>query len=415
MSAHSSTTTTPPVAASVWRPMATRLAEQLQADGDLHDPRWREALLKVPRHEFVPRYYLQEQATPGRPRRWVAHEPHDAESTRRWLDLVYSPTTLVTELADYAGRGVQAPVSSSTKPDLMIRMLEALQVADGHRVLEIGTGTGYNAALLAHRLGSGNVVSIDIDPDLISDARRRLNQLGYTPTLVAGDGAAGHADRAPFDRIIATCALSAVPPAWIDQLRPGGLALVHIEGPLGAGNLAALRRLPDRLALEGRFLPWWGCFMRRRTTAGPTLDGARPRRTTTPPTARTTRVDPTELDGGRGFPFLAQLYLPPGMYRAITLHDQTPVTELRAPDGSWCHITRQPDAAGRHDVREAGSTPLIECLEEAWQRWQSLDAPPWHEFGLTATATEHHVWHRDPRGGPRWELPVPRIPGPRQP
>jgi protein-L-isoaspartate O-methyltransferase len=67
---------------------------------------------------------------------------------------VYSPTTLVTDLADYADRGVQAPVSSSTKPDLMIRMLEALDVTDGMRVLEIGTGTGYNAALLAHRLGS---------------------------------------------------------------------------------------------------------------------------------------------------------------------------------------------------------------------------------------------------------------------
>jgi protein-L-isoaspartate(D-aspartate) O-methyltransferase len=157
-------------------------------------------------------------------------------------------------------------VSSSTKPDLMIRMLEALDVTDGMRVLEIGTGTGYNAALLSHRLGSAQVCSVDIDPHLVSQARQRLTRLGYTPTVATADGADGLPAHAPFDRIIATCALFAVPAAWIAQLRPGGLALAHIEGPLGAGNLLALRR-GDAQVLEGRFLPWWGCFMRRRATA----------------------------------------------------------------------------------------------------------------------------------------------------
>lgn len=103
------------------------------------------------------------------------------------------------------------------------------------------------------------------------------------------------------------------------------------------------------------------------------------------------------------------------MYRAITLHDHTPVTELRAPDGSWCRITRQADAAGLHRVREAGPTPLVARIEKAWRRWQDLGAPAWHEFGLTATPTEHHIWYQDPRAGPRWKLPVPRIPAPRQP
>jgi protein-L-isoaspartate(D-aspartate) O-methyltransferase len=121
-------------------------------------------------------------------------------------------------------------------------MLEALEITDGMRVLEIGTGTGYNAALLAHRLGSAQVCSVDIDPHLVCQARERLSQLGYTPTLATTDGADGLPGHAPFDRIIATCAWSAVPAAWISQLRPNGLALVHIEGPLGAGNLIALRR-----------------------------------------------------------------------------------------------------------------------------------------------------------------------------
>ncbi|HEU0086714.1 MAG TPA: methyltransferase domain-containing protein, partial [Pseudonocardiaceae bacterium] len=239
-----------------WRKRAERLVNQLANDGDLRSPAWREALLAVPRHEFVPWYYELDSST--RPASWVRHEPRDPASTTRWLELVYSPTTLVTMLADYAGRGVQTGVVSSTKPDLMIRMLEALQLADGMRVLEIGTGTGYNAALLCHRLGDSNVCSIDIDPALITDARARLAKLGYHPTLVAADGADGLAGRAPFDRIIATCSVRAIPHAWIHQLAPGGLLLVHLEGPLGAGNLLALHR-GSTPVVQGRFLPWWGC------------------------------------------------------------------------------------------------------------------------------------------------------------
>ncbi|MDQ3761248.1 MAG: methyltransferase domain-containing protein [Actinomycetota bacterium] len=264
------------------------------------------------------------------------------------------------------------------------------------RVLEIGTGTGYNAALLSHRLGSTQVYSVDIDPRLICQARQRLSRLGYTPTLTAADGIHGMPQHAPFDRIIATCALFAAPAAWTHQLRPGGLALVHIEGPLGAGNLLALRR-GDHPVLQGRFLPWWGCFMRRRTTAGPTVGSPRPRKTTQRPTTRYTTVDPTELDGSKQFSFLAQLYLPPGSFRSIRLTDeQVPVTELRAPDGSWCEVTREPDPTGRHTVREAGPTPLWSNVETAWYRWCRLGAPAWHEFGLTVTPTEHHIWHIDP-------------------
>ncbi|MGH4021655.1 MAG: methyltransferase domain-containing protein [Pseudonocardiaceae bacterium] len=387
-----------------WRAHARRLTDQLTADGDVHTAAWRDALLAVPRHEFVPQYYLQDTSHPAT---WVLHEPRDPAATARWLELVYSPTTLITAVADYADRGVQAPVSSSTKPDLMIRMLEALQVDDGLRVLEIGTGTGYNAALLAHRLGDRNVYSIDIDPALVAHARQRLAGLGYHPTLVAADGADGLAEHAPFDRIIATCSVQAIPIAWMHQLRPGGLALIHLEGPLGAGNLLALHR-GKAPTVQGRFLPWWGCFMRRRPTSGPTTGTPRPVPTTEPPTTRHTAVDPAELDGGKMFPFLAQLHLPPDMFRSIRLtDDQTPVTYLAAPDGSWCEITRIPDASGRYAVREAGPTPLWAAIETAWIQWTQLDAPAWHEFGLTATPVSHRIWHRDPETGQHWTLPVP--------
>ena len=286
-----------------WESHLARLVDQISGQGDLRSPQWREALLAVPRHLFVPHYYLQD--TSHRPSRWIRQEPGDTESIRRWLELVYSPTTLITEVAQYADRGVQIPVCSSTKPDLMIRMLEALDVQDGQRVLEIGTGTGYNAALLAHRLGDHSVCSLDVDPTLITAARQRLGQLGYYPTLVARDGAAGLPEHAPFDRIIATCSLRAFPTEWIHQLRPGGTALVHLEGPLGAGNLLALRRDTTLPMVQGAFLPWWGCFMARRTNVGPTTGSPRPTRTAQPATTRHTALNPAQVDGTQMFPFLA--------------------------------------------------------------------------------------------------------------
>ena len=81
--------------------------------------------------------------------------------------------------------------SSSSQSGLMVRMLEALHIADVHRVLETGAGTDYNAALMAHWLGDRNVFSIDVEPGLLDLARARLAELGYAPVLVAGDGALG--------------------------------------------------------------------------------------------------------------------------------------------------------------------------------------------------------------------------------
>jgi methyltransferase of ATP-grasp peptide maturase system len=390
---------------STWRELTQRLADDISAAGKMRTPEWRAAVENVPRHVFVPRYYADDQN--GHSRSWTLQEPASPDSITRWLELVYSRTTLVTQVADFADRGTQAAVSSSTKPDLMIRMLEALEVADGMRVLEIGTGTGYNAALLSHRLGAGNVFSVDVDPHLVVDARDRLARLGYAAaTLAAVDGIEGLPEYAPYDRIIATCALFGVPAAWITQLRPDGLVLVHIEGPLGAGNLLALRHVAPG-TVQGRFLPWWGCFMRSRATAGPFVGTPRPRRTSDAPTTRTTAVDPAQLDGGARFPFLAQLHLPHGVFRSMWRGDDgDTVTELRATDGSWVEVIREPGPEGRYRLRQAGPTPLWAQVEAAWQQWTDLGEPQWHQFGLTATPTTHRVWFGDP-DGPAWPLPVP--------
>jgi protein-L-isoaspartate O-methyltransferase len=196
------------------------------------DPAWREAFAAVPRHLFVPYYYVG--VAGGYERRWG--ESPDPQARERWIRGAYEDTPLATRLRD------GELLSSSSQPSLMADMLAALRVEDGNTVLEIGAGTGYNAALLAHRLGDDRVTTVDLDPEITESARRHLAAAGYQPVVVTG------AQRAPFDRIIATCALSTVPRAWLAQSRPGGRILM----PLATGLMVLT--VTDAGHAEGRFL-----------------------------------------------------------------------------------------------------------------------------------------------------------------
>jgi protein-L-isoaspartate O-methyltransferase len=195
---------------SDWRSHALRLAHQLQDSGDLRSPAWHAAIAETSHHVLVPTVYQPQQS-------------HGSIATRlntvEHLELVYSTSTLVTAVVPNK-YGSLVPVSSSTKPDLMVRMLEALDVREGQRILEIGTGTGYNAALLAHHLGDDNVFSVDIEPELINTARRRLARIGRYPHLAARDGADGWPQHAPYHRIICTCAVRRIPLGLVRPTHP---------------------------------------------------------------------------------------------------------------------------------------------------------------------------------------------------
>ncbi|MFC4612253.1 methyltransferase domain-containing protein [Streptomyces maoxianensis] len=167
---------------------------------------WSDAFASVPRHLFVPRFYRQGTNGTWQPIAWG--EPG-------YLEAVYSDAALTTQLDD---RGV--PTSSSSQPSIMLSMLQALDAAEGHRVFELGTGTGYNLGLLAHRLGDTNVTSVDIDPGLIETAVRNLQQAGFSPTVAVGDGAQGYPSRAPYDRIISTVGVHMIPQPLLQQAPP---------------------------------------------------------------------------------------------------------------------------------------------------------------------------------------------------
>ena len=136
---------------------------------------------------------------------------------------VYSDEALVTRLRD------GLPSSSSSQPSLMAQMLEALRLRPGHRVLEVGAGTGYNAALIATITGAP-VVSVDVQPDVVREAVEGLDRAGVTNvTVLEADGYLGAPGLGPFDRIIATVGVGGVPPPWLEQLAPGGMIVAPIE------------------------------------------------------------------------------------------------------------------------------------------------------------------------------------------
>lgn len=281
--------------------LRTGLVREIVAGGGLTDPAWRTAFEEVPRHLFVPYYYetgapgeaatalaapgtaagapgtagagAAGGGTPGAGEASAAGEAGAAHGTvgytrlwrddphplrrARWLAGAYADAPLATRVRD------GELITSSSQPSLMARMLHALQVRDGDRVLEIGAGTGYNAALLAHRLGDAHVTTVDLDPEITEAARNHLAAAGFRPAVVTGDGARGCPLHAPYDRIIATCAVASIPSAWLGQCRPDALILT----PLATGLIAL--RVADARHAEGHFLAIPAYFVPLRGSGPP--------------------------------------------------------------------------------------------------------------------------------------------------
>jgi protein-L-isoaspartate(D-aspartate) O-methyltransferase len=239
--------------------LRAELVALLTERGSVSDPRVAAALGQVPRHVFVPAAELAE---------------------------AYADQAIATHHRD----GV--PTSSASQPAVVAAMLEQLRPPPGGSILEIGAGTGYNAALLSQLVGaSGHVVTVDIDPEVADEARGHLSQAGVANVaVVCGDGAAGWAGGAPYDGIIVTAGVADLAPAWVAQLRPGGrlVAPLSIRGVsqsvaltgTDGGHLrsvavceAMFMPLTGTMANSGRHLPVPGREgIRVQSTAGAQVD-----------------------------------------------------------------------------------------------------------------------------------------------
>ena len=206
-----------------------RLVEKLRQDGMLRDPIVERALLSVPRHLFVPGASLEH---------------------------AYSDNAIPTHEED----GI--PISSASQPTVVAIMLQQLGVTTGMRVLEIGAGTGYNAALLAELVGpAGHVATVDISEEIAAEARDHLAAAGYPQVeVIAADGADGWPANAPYDRIELTVGVGDIVPAWFEQLDEGGLMTLPLW--LGVSDASVAFRKRDGVLVSESLAPCG--FMRLR-------------------------------------------------------------------------------------------------------------------------------------------------------
>ncbi|TCC56259.1 methyltransferase domain-containing protein [Kribbella pittospori] len=332
------------------------MADSLVAAGAIVDPCWQAAFTAVPRHLFVPRFYQNTDDGPS----VIEESAGDV-----WLSTIYTDTHLVTR---------DDITSSSTAPSLMAAMLQALELTGDEAVLEIGTGTGYNAALLSERLASGHVVSVDIDTQLVDDARRHLSSAGYHPLLAATDGIDGYAAESPYDHIIATCRLDFIPQAWLAQLKPTG----SIVTPLGAG-LARITKHPDSAVASGTFLPEAAYFMPLRHQEGQQ------------PVADLLQTAVTSYGTTRDYEYDAAIYrdnaarfwldlTQPG----VRVMQTVAATVAYHLDGSWARLSEG-------IVTQGGPRNLWDEVESAHRIWLRAGRPARQRYQLAITSQHQRI------------------------
>ncbi len=370
-------------------PLLHRMVDDLTRGGILHKP-WREVFLAVPRHTFIPDTIWRQQGRELAPF-------HRADDPSRWLQLAYSPTqVLITQVDDGSPVGPELIgdriSSSASQPNVVALMLAALDAEPGMAVCEIGTGTGYNAALLAHRLGAQNVTTMEVDAALAARARVVLADAGYRDvTVITGDGAHGYPPQAPYDQILSTAAVGHVPTAWVTQTRPGGRVITpwgtaYLNGALlsltvGDDNTAT-GRLVDNVAfmwLRDQRLPltWVRDCVYDEDKA----------------LVSHTDIQPGKVTDDYHAALAIGLQVPNCEYRYCRAQDgsgEYTVWFLDPRSRSWASVDYTP-GIDSYEVNQLGPRHLWDEVEAAYTWWVQADRPTSDRWRFTVTPQSQQV------------------------
>ncbi|WP_232376397.1 methyltransferase domain-containing protein [Amycolatopsis aidingensis] len=366
------------------------LIEELQSAGNLPADCLR-ALEAVPREWFIPaRMWVQEIAD-------GTYQPVDrTEEPDRWLAAVYANRVIVTQFDDGATEWPEVgdrPTCSASMPSVVVGMLTELDVRPGHVVFEVGTGTGWSAALLGHIVGAqGKVTTVEIDPVLAAEARKRLEAAGFTE--VDARLADGVADVLPdrVDRVIATASvrIGQFPYPWVAHTLPGGVILAPMRADLASGPLVRFVVGEDGTA-TGRAADMQVGFMELRS-----------HRVASDPVGAQRFDDPsaevTYTDLAPWVPLLADDHRWPIAVAVPSCRvnvwertgDRPGVAWLRDPlSGSWATVV--PERKGRYVVRQFGPRRLWDAAEAAYRWWVERGEPPLSAWEWTVTPDRQSV------------------------
>jgi protein-L-isoaspartate O-methyltransferase len=349
--------------------------------------------ISVNRIDFIPDVIWSRQTDGWR----VPVNRHDDPG--HWQELVDTSDAIITQVDEgnlRDGRGFQ-PSSSSSALDVMALMLELLDSHPGMSVLEIGAGTGYNAALIAQKVAPGDVTTIEIDPGIAEHARAALGKTNLPVTVVTGDGALGHADKAPYDRVMCTASALRVPYAWVKQTRPGGKIVLPVAGSFSQQAFACLTVDEDGRA-QGRF-QGGASFMRLRNQR----DHKPLWRIVSPQAAARVNDEPGDIGVTTAEPVPPEPFtdadaafaiglLLPGWNAGRRPYDGVVLLSDRASD-SWATVF--PDDDG-HRVYYQGSRRLWYDLDAAYRWWVAAGRPDSTHFGMTVAPEGQTFWLDSP-------------------
>ncbi|MGW8574027.1 methyltransferase domain-containing protein [Streptomyces niveus] len=358
-----------------WR---RRLADTMEQRGDwpARAPWVRQAVGAAPRDRFVPE----------RVWRWdgCAYVPVDrAVDPERWAAEVYGDpdAAVVTQVTD------GLPSSSLSCEAVVVDMLDSLLLEPGHQVLELGTGTGRNAALLTWRAGGGRVTSVEVDGELAERARRRLR--GFDVRVEVADGRDLAPVAVPYDRVIATFAVDEVPWSWVAATRPGG----RIVTPWGRLGHVALDVADDGRSATGwiqglaQFMParGSGCarvsYQQIRAAAGGAVGAVRP---------VSRRLEPLRDD--IHLRFALRVALPD--VQITTAEDDDGLNAWLHDASSWAALSTV--------VHQGGPRRLANELDRVWERWLGDGSPSLYDYGMTVEPHRQYVWCGRPGSGAGW-------------
>jgi protein-L-isoaspartate O-methyltransferase len=336
------------------------------------DPQWREAFAAVPRDAFIPPLVWRDENGTGVP-------VDRASDPAAWNAMLYDEyASIVTQLDDGTDAGEGRFTSSSTMPVVMARMLAQMPVDQGSSVIEVGTGTGYNAAVLSHRYSLGRVSTIEVDPALATEAEKALERAGFGATSVlCGDGVDHLPADLHADALMATCSIAHLPDRWLRAVPNGIIIAPFYAGWLPAAVLVLHTRGGEG---RGRFLRNFR-FMHARAHR---WEGPRPE-TAEAERERVTRLAPWLVtSANEAAAFCVSLKLPGVDYRIDERENRKTLTAWdNAAAQSWAEVAWERHGAG-WSVREAGARSLWTDIEAAFEHWARLGEPSIDRYILEA-------------------------------
>ncbi|MEU1458416.1 methyltransferase domain-containing protein [Streptomyces avermitilis] len=229
------------------------MVARLEESGELGPGPVHEALLALPRQILMPQAYVRRSAPDEMPPCWDLLDFSRPADREELLERLHSGDSVAIQHGGepILGRvpgprrgGVMTAMSSTMS--LTAGVLQQLDLRPGQRVLDVGTGAGVTASAACFVCGDEGVVTLDIDPHVTAAAGERLSALGYRPATVTGDGTTGWAAAGPYDRIFVSFAVRHVPQALVEQLAPGGRALMTLGTSSSSWpGLAVIESRPD--------------------------------------------------------------------------------------------------------------------------------------------------------------------------